>query len=304
MTASRGWFVVVNPAAGGGLGLRRWRRLERALRRERVGYEAVVTEAPGQAEALAAAAARAGFRRLLAGGGDGTLNEVVNGAFAEIPAAGGALAFAVAPLGSGNDWARETGLALGPAALARAIAGGRCAPADLGRLEFATDRPRQRYFVNVAGAGIDAHLLARLPPGPLRRIAYLWGVVRALSTYQPPWFEVCADGRRESGRRLLALAGNGSRCGGGMRLAAAARPDDGLLDLVSIEPLSLVEALPRLVRLFDGRLGEERWARLDRAATIELRATPPAPVEADGQLLGHTPVRITLLPGAIRVLRG
>lgn len=303
MPAPADWFVVVNPASGGGRSLRGWRALEAALGVEGVSFEAAVTRQPGDGEALAAAAVAEGFRRLLAVGGDGTLHEVLNGALAAPGVGSRELVLAVAPFGTGNDWARGRGLPREPLALARCLAAGRVTPCDLGRIEF-TGAPAApcRHFINVAGAGIDAEVLAALPGGPARRAAYLLGVLRALWSFRPPDFTLLADGREERGPRLLALAANGAFCGNGMRLAPGAAPDDGLLDIVTVEPLPLLAALRRLPRLFDGRLAQERWVRSSRAACLELEATPPATIEADGQLVGTTPARIGVLPGAIRVL--
>lgn len=257
----------------------------------------------GDGEAQATAAVSRGFRRLLAVGGDGTLHEVLNGALAAPGVDSRELVLAVAPFGTGNDWARGRGVPREPLALARCLAAGRTTHSDLGCIEFigAPGAP-PRHFINVAGAGIDAEVLAALPSGPARRSAYLLGLLRALWSFRPPEFTLLADGHEERGSRLLALAANGAYCGNGMRLAPGAAPDDGLLDIVTVEPLPLLAALWRLPRLFDGRLARERWVRSSRAASLEIHANPPATIEADGQLVGITPARVSVLPGAIRVL--
>jgi len=303
MGTSQGWFIIVNPAAGGGRVARRWRALERELRRAGVGYTVVRSDQVGHAERLAREAVIQGFRRLLAVGGDGTLNELLNGALATGTAASADIAVAAAPLGSGNDWARAMRLPAAPRAFARCMAAGRTHQVDLGRIDF-TGAPAlpPRFFLNVAGAGIDAHLIAGLPVAAGRRFAYLLNLPRALREFRAPVFDVQADGIRRREAQLLVLVANGPYCGGGMRLAPCARPDDGQLDLVCVAPLSLRAALPRLRRLYDGRLGEEPWAHQQRVRVVEVAAEPPAAVQADGQLLGLTPIRISVLPSALRVL--
>jgi YegS/Rv2252/BmrU family lipid kinase len=297
------WFVVVNPASGSGRSLRGWRALEAALRVEGLGFEAVVTREAGEGERLARDAVGSGFRRLLAVGGDGTLHEVLNGALAVSGLDSRELVLAVAPFGTGNDWARGRGVPREPLALARGLAAARTARCDLGRIEFtgALAGP-PRHFINVAGAGIDAEVLAALPTGPARRGAYLLGVLRALCSFRPSEFVLLADAHSEQGPRLLVLAANGAYCGNGMRLAPQAAPDDGLLDVVTVEPLPLLAALRRLPRLFDGRLAGEPWVRYRRVACLEMQAVPPATIEADGQLVGTTPARVRVLPGAVSVL--
>jgi YegS/Rv2252/BmrU family lipid kinase len=297
------WFVVVNPASGSGRSLRSWRALEAALGVEGLTFEAVVTRHAGDGEDAATAAVRRGFRRLLAVGGDGTLHEVLNGALAVPGVDSRELVLAVAPFGTGNDWARGRGVPREALALARCLTAGRTARCDVGIIEFTgTPAAPHRHFINVAGAGIDAEVLAALPRGPARRSAYLLGVLRALWSFRPPEFTLHADAREERGARLVALAANGAYCGNGMRLAPGAVADDGLLDIVTVEPLPLLAALRRLPRLFDGRLAGERWVRSSRTACLEMRANPAATIEADGQIVGTTPARLRVLPGAIQVL--
>jgi diacylglycerol kinase (ATP) len=303
MGTSQGWFVIVNPAAGGGRVARRWRSLERALMQAGVGFTVARSDRAGHAESLAHDAVMRGFRRLLAVGGDGTLNEVINGACATGAATSEDVAVGAAPLGSGNDWARALALPAAPRAFARCMAAGRTRAVDLGRIDF-TGRQAvpARHFLNVAGAGIDAHLIAGLPIGAGRRLAYLLNLPKALRKFRPPVFDIQADGIRWREAQLLALVANGPYCGGGMRLAPQARPDDGELDLMCLAPLALRVALPRLPRLYDGRLHEEPWAHQQRVRVVEIAAEPPTAVQADGQLVGITPIRITVLTRALRVL--
>jgi len=303
MGTSQGWFVIVNPAAGGGRVARRWPSLERALMQAGVGFTVARSDQSGHAESLAHEAVMRGFRRLLAVGGDGTLNEVINGACVTGAAASEDVAVGAAPLGSGNDWARGLALPAAPRAFARCMAAGRTRSVDLGRIDFTGPQAvPARHFLNVAGAGIDAHLIAGLPTGAGRRLAYLLNLPGALRKFRPPVFDIQADGTRRRAAQLLALVANGPYCGGGMRLAPQARPDDGELDLLCLAPLSLRVALLRLPRLYDGRLHEEPWAQQQRVRVVEIAAEPPTAVQADGQLVGVTPIRITVLPYALRVL--
>ena len=300
------WFVIVNPASGSGRSLRGWRVLAEALRVEGVGFEDAVTREPGHGEALAAAAVRSGVRRLLAVGGDGTLHETLNGALdASGPEGGRELVLGVAPLGTGNDWARGRGIPREPLALARLVARAAAVPCDVGRIDFTASVPaRHRYFMNVAGAGIDAHVLASLPRGHARRLAYLLGLVRALLAFEPPEFTLGAGEWQDQGRRLLALAANGPYCGNGMRLAPDARPDERRLAVVSGAPRPQFRAERGLPRRLDGRLAAEPWVRTARVARLRIDAAPPAPVEADGQIVGTTPVAIEIVAGGVQVLSG
>jgi len=295
------WYVVVNPASGRGRAARRWPRLAAALSRAGVRFEPAVTREAGHAAALVADAVRAGHRRVLAVGGDGVLHEALNGLMSGREAARDEICLGAVPLGSGNDWARARGIPTEPEAAARVVAAGRTARQDIGRLDFPA-HGSHCYFINVAGAGLDAYVLERLPGGVPRRLAYLLGVLRSLASFEPPRFSLKADGRPIEGRLLLALAGLGPYCGGGMRLTPQALFDDGRLELLTVDPLRLPAELPRLRRLFDGRLPQERFAHYASVPHLQLDAAPAVAVQADGQLVGHTPCRVSVLPGALRTL--
>jgi diacylglycerol kinase (ATP) len=301
MTAPSPWYVVVNPASGRGRAARQWPRLAQALRQAGVSFEQDVTREAGHASALVSAAIERGFRRVLAVGGDGVLHEALNGLMSQQAVAPGEVCLGAAPLGSGNDWARARGIPADPAGAARVVASGRCTRQDIGRLDF----PAQGtgcHFINVAGAGLDAYVLERLPGGVPRRLAYLIGLLRSLASFSPPRFRLEADGNPQDGPLLLALVGLGPYCGGGMRLTPQARFDDGRFDLLTAEPLRLPAELLRLRRLFDGRLAEERFARYASITRLRIDAEPAVPVQADGQLVGHTPCEVRLLPQALLAL--
>jgi YegS/Rv2252/BmrU family lipid kinase len=306
MAGASDWFVVVNPASGNGRAGRRWPALGRALSAAGVGFEAVLTGHPGHATPLVGGALRAGYRRVLAVGGDGVLHEALNGVMTQVQVAPLEVCLGASPLGSGNDWARARGIPADPVAMARCVAAGRTARQDVGRLDFPEAPPGSCscHFINVAGAGLDAHVLERLPGGVPRRLAYLLGLLRSLASFAPPRFALEADGRRIEARLLLALLALGPYCGGGMRLVPGASANDGWLDLLTVEPLRLPAELMKLSHLFDGRLPGERFAHYTRARTVSIAAEPVAQVQADGQLVGRTPCVATLLPGAITILRG
>src|SRR5512134_939831 len=294
------WFIVVNPVSGGGRASRYVPRLCSALDRRRLPYECANTTGAGDANRLVTQALESGHRRLLALGGDGSFHELVNGlvAQAEVPPA--QCLVAVAAHGTGNDWARTMQVPDDPEQLAACMARARGRRVDLGMAEDA--RGQRLAFHTVAGAGLDAEVLRRLPRGAPRILAYLAGLARTIPRFRAPEFELVIDGRKESGRFLLVLAANGPRCGGGMRLAADVAIDDGWLDLVTVAPVSVPRAMAALPKLFDGRLAGHPAFRIVRCRSATIDARPRCGVELDGQLAGETPVTLTVLPGALQAL--
>jgi YegS/Rv2252/BmrU family lipid kinase len=294
------WFIVVNPVSGGGRARRYVPKLRAALDRRRLPHECVATTAVGDANRLVAQALHNGHRRLLALGGDGSFHELVNALVSQGDVPPAQCLVAVAARGTGNDWARTMQVPDDPGRLAACMARARGRSVDLGMAADA--RGRRLAFHNVAGAGLDAEVLRRLPRGGPRILAHLAGFARTILRYRAPQFEITADGQAQSGRFLLVLAANGPRCGGGMRLAGAAALDDGWLDLVTIEPVSLPRVIAALPKLFDGRLAGDPAFRVTRCRSVTIDAEPPCGVELDGQLCGETPVTLTVSPGALQAL--
>lgn len=302
--SDQGWFVVINPASGGGAARRHWPRLARALERRGLRFRAAESRHPGHAATLARDAVESGARRLLAVGGDGTLHELVNGLHAQQRVAPAEVVVASAPRGSGNDWARTHGMPRDPARLAEAMAAGLTRQADLG---VATCRApdgssRSAVFHNAAGAGLDAAVVRATPRRGPRVLAYAVALWRALARYRAPHFTIAADDTRCEQRLLTAIAAIGPDCGGGMRLAPGAATDDGVFDLVTVAELRFWRALALAPGLWNGTAALDPAFRRQPCRRALMDAHPACEVEADGQLIGRTPLEVTMLPGALRAL--
>lgn len=263
------------------------------------------TTAPGEGETQARQAVQSGHRRLLVAGGDGSVHDVVNGIMNAGLADTSEVTLAVAPLGTGNDWARSLGVRRNPAAVAACLSAGRSMLHDVGLIEF-PDSPRsaRRWFINVAGSGLDAQLVATLPALVPSGLTYLRGALRNLVSYRSPRFDVEADGVRMDGRLLVAFVANGRYCGNRMHVAPGASMDDGLLELVAIGELGLARVLVKLPKLYVGTILTDPCVRHCRAASVRIAAEPAAPVQADGQLVGQTPAVFSLRRRALGVVIG
>jgi diacylglycerol kinase family enzyme len=219
-------------------------------------------------------------------------------------------------LGTGNDWARSLALPRDPVALAAVIRRDAAVPHDAGRIELLASTGVVRetcWFINVAGAGFDAHVIERMPARTPSRLAYLLSALRDLVHYRSPEFRLGlaepGDGdairmQELQGRLLLAFVANGRYCGGGMHVAPTALPDDGRFDVVTIAALNLWQALPRIARLYSGSLLQDSAVQRRVAARVRIDSDPPSGIEADGQFVGHTPAIFSVERGVLRTLRG
>jgi diacylglycerol kinase (ATP) len=285
----------VNPAAGGGRARRYWERCEAALP---AAIEARYTTRRGEARELAAGA---GERLVVAVGGDGTMHEVVNGLLSQRGVARPRLG--VLQCGTGSDWQRTVPGPRRPAQV-RAWLEGECwRTIDAGVLQASAGR---RYFLNAADVGIGATVVRRAEGG--LRLAggtanFLLAAVVSLLTHRNSAVRMSIDGGPVESIRVRTIAiANGRFFGGGMQVAPDAQPDDGLLDVVVIGDVSLwlgVRSLPLLYRGRHGRLPQVRFAR---ARSISIESDDAIGVEADGELVGGTPVRFEVVPSALDLL--
>jgi len=247
---------------------------------------------PGEtgAEVIRARAAE-GFSAVILGGGDGTLN----GAAPALVETG--LPFGILPLGTANDLARSLGIEPDPMAAAAVIAAGALRPIDLGEVNG-------QLFFNVASIGFSATLAQRLGREEKRRwgkLGYALAAFRLLREVRPFTAWIMHDGLTEKVRTLQVAIGNGRNYGGGMIVESEARPDDGKLDVYSLEIDHWWRLLALLPYLRRGTHGQWRDVRAFPTTECEVRTRRPMPVNTDGEINTHTPARFRLLPKAVRV---
>jgi YegS/Rv2252/BmrU family lipid kinase len=296
------WFAILNPASGGGRAWRDLGRIEACLRNQGLVWTTAVSERPGATIDLAAQALRQGFSRFLAIGGDGTLNEIVTGLFAgdQRPRD---CTLGLIPVGRGNDWARTHRIPRGYADAAALLRAGHTAAHDVGVAELGPPERRvRRCFINVAGVGFDAYVVAQTRATRLGPFTYLAGLLRGFVGYRVPRLRLRADGEESEAPLFVAFAALGRYCGGGMHVAPRARTDDGLLDVTLIGDIGKLDLIVNLRRLFDGTILAYRKVRALRVSRLEVTAAEPVGVQADGEWIGETPAIFSVLPRALRVV--
>ena len=300
-------LVVVNPASAGGRTVHRWDHGAQMLHALGIPFDVHVTTAPGSATVAVRDALRDGVLRIVAVGGDGTLNEVVNGFFDEHGAPlGGEAALCVVPSGSGGDFGRTAHIPHAPARALRALLSQRARSIDAGRIDF--DDGSRRFFVNVADCGVGGEVVARVNRSRVKgggargSAVFLYQSLLALLQYGGLDVAVTVDGRLIERRVQSVVVANGRYFGGGMRIAPDAELDDGLFDVVVVEAagrLRTIRGVPSLYRGTHVRRPEVEVSRA-RQVRIDHRSTPLL-FDVEGEQVGQTGATITCLPGAIRL---
>jgi diacylglycerol kinase (ATP) len=234
-------------------------------------------------------------------GGDGTVNEALNG----ILAARAECELAVVPCGTGDDFARTFGIPTRSEEALAVAAGGRARRVDAGRARVASGEVEsERYFANFAGAGISGAIARRGAVTSRRlgaRAAYFWATVAVFARWSSVPMTVEADGDKRVGRMFEVIVANGAFAAGGMRVAPDASADDGLFDVVLIGDVTKVDFLTTFPKIYRGtHVGHPRVDVL-RARSVAVAAETPLPVVLDGEQPGTTPVRLDVLPGALNL---
>ena len=263
--------------------------------------DALLSERPGQLGELARQAADGGASLLVAVGGDGTVNEVVQGI-----AGRDVVELAVIPRGTGWDFVRTYGI---PRRLEDAVAvarEGRPRAIDLGRARYRAweGSERETYFANIASAGMSGAIAKRTNETSKAlggKASYLWATFRVFAGWQNGEVCVAVDGERRTGRMHDVVVANGRYFGGGMMITPEAQPDDGLLDVLLIGDLSKRDLLLTLPKTYRGRHLPHPKAELLRGTVVEVDAAKPLPVELDGEQPGTTPARFDIVPQALRL---
>jgi YegS/Rv2252/BmrU family lipid kinase len=295
--------VIANPRAGRGKVGAELTEVERVLADGGLDYRIVRTTHPGHATQTAREALAGGERYLVAAGGDGTIHEVVNGMLAgDRPVAADAV-LGVLASGSGCDFVRSFGLPGDAVEGARHLAGDAVWRIDIGKLTCAAG-PGQavRYFPNIAEAGLGAAVVARAArlPGFLGPAKYFCGFWLTLPGFRPGAVRLDADGQAFQWNAYNVVVANCRFYGGGMQISPKSEPDDGALDiLVMVGPKS--DAFTTLPKVYRGSHLPHRDIVELRAGCVRIETDPPFPVEADGEVVGTTPVTFEVIPRAIQV---
>lgn len=293
-------LAVVNPAAGGGRCGKLVGPALDQLRAAGIRLEVVQTRAPGHASELAREAYRAGQRRFLAVGGDGTSYEIVNGLF---PGAenGERPTLAFLPLGTGNSFLRDF-TEQGAEYATRALLEGRTRPCDVLRM---THRDGVIHYINLLSMGFTAHVasLTNRRFKSLGEFGYLLGVLLCLIRLRREAFPLRVDEDKEwDRRRCLFLTFNNSKfTGGKMMIAPQADPSDGLVEFVRWGPIGRLGLVANLHRLYDGSHVAHPLASRRAARRIEFVLDGPVGVMVDGEVLTLDCRALDILPAALNV---
>jgi diacylglycerol kinase (ATP) len=297
--------IIVNPAAGAGKTGKYWPDIKSVLKKVGLRFEHDITEAPGHAIELAKNAVKKGYRVVVPVGGDGTINEVVNGIYSS-----GSIkdvSMAIIGTGTGGDYIRTIGVPRDfHYACERLVNHPAKMNVDLGSVEHLRNGQKEiRLFANFAGLGFDAEVV-RATTLKYKKMgslpSYLAGLLTTLVGYHNQPVIMKTDGRVEERKICTAMMNIGKYGGGSMFIAPNADIKDGLFDVVVVGDVSKPDLLVSFPRIYKGTHLTHPKISIEHAREVEIISKKGIALQADGELIGESPARFTILPSAMTIM--
>jgi YegS/Rv2252/BmrU family lipid kinase len=258
---------------------------------------------------LAADAIRSGYNAVVAVGGDGTVNEVINGFFHKKKLLNPHAALGYLPSGTGSDLARALNLhKFGSEELLGLLFTGTTKPVDVGSMDFRSSdgEAAQRFFVNEASVGFSANIAETVNESSKAlggQASFLIAVFRCLVGLENREMQITVDGKPwYRGPVFFAAACNGIYFGGGMKVAPEACPDDGLFDLILVKYFTRRDVIHHISKIYRGEHLALAQVRCIKCRRVEISSESTVPLEMDGEQPGNLPGTIRIIPGGIPFL--
>ena len=304
------WFVIVNPNAGRRKGEKDWPEIARLINAANIRFKSVFTQHRIHAIRMARKFVEMGYRNLIVVGGDGTMNEVVNGIFTQSKRPTNSVTVGLIPVGTGNDWCRMFGIPYDYQGAIDVIKKGKTFLQDVAWVKFTqSGLEKNRYFANMAGMGYDAMVAEKTnkqkDEGKGGALSYFINIFSSLFKFREALTEVIVDGQEVLKAPVFTM--NVGVCkynGGGMMQLPNAIPDDGNLDMTVITKLSRFTVVRNVMKLYDGSFTRMRQVKTFRGKSIVINSKPEVYMEADGESLGHSPFKFGIVPKSLKVIIG
>lgn len=300
------WGLIVNPNAGSGKCQKNWPTIQKLVKRAKLETVVEFTERKGHAIELTKQFIEKGFRKLIIVGGDGTLNEVVNGIFTQDTIDPKLMILGMVPVGTGNDWCRTFHVPTKYIDAIKLIRDEKTVVQDIGLVNFHNNAYPERYFANVAGMGFDANVAhaanALKDQGKGNALSYMLILFKTLLKYNSKLMQLKIGDQINYKERMFSIGiGIGKYNGGGMKQLPNAIVNDGLLDVTVIKKITKWTVIKELKNLYDGTFLSHPKVDAWQDTTISF-AENKLKIETDGESVGEGPKDFSILPKTLRVI--
>jgi YegS/Rv2252/BmrU family lipid kinase len=301
------WLIIVNPNAGCKQGLRDWNSIEKEVQKFNINGEVCFTKAKYDAIEIVKEFANKGYRKIIAVGGDGTVNEIVNGIYAFSEKLVDEFTLGVIPIGTGNDWCKMFNIPNDYHKAVEIISVGKEMLQDVGFVEYKEDsKSINRYFVNVAGLGFDAEVLKKSneekEKGKFGKFLYFKNLFANLMKFSYLKTELIFNGENRNVNLFSMNLGICKYSGNGMMQVPNAIADDGLFDVTIIKKMSKFDVLKNVKNLYDGSFVKHKQVEVHRTDKITINGTEKLRLEVDGEYIGIAPFQFSIQQKALRII--
>lgn len=301
-------FAIVNPVSANRMTSKEWPAFKRLLLEKGYEVEDVFTEYPGHGTRLSRQALKAGYTTIMSVGGDGTMNEVMNGFFEDGRPAAADSRLVVFSRGTGCDFIKSLGMSKGIEDLLAVLERNKEKMIDVGRADITgrDGNTSTRYFANVADIGIGAETANRVNKHSKRlrgKLSFLIGTATTLMLYRNKELEVTIDEKMVIKEKMsLVVVANGKYFGGSMKVAPDAVLDDGLFDVIIFGDLSKPDFIKSFPLVYEGRHMSHPKLKLIRGSRVKVTSGGNALLELDGEIPGHDDVEFTIMRKVLKLL--
>lgn len=302
------WFAIVNPNSGKGRTKKNWPNLYQRLRHSDVDIEYEYTSRPEEGAVLAEQAQINGFRKIIAVGGDGTVNEVLNGLFNDNRLIHEDTKFAILEHGTGSDFVRSFQQKKGIDNFIKLLRRNKTERVDIGRIDYTSGQgdDKTRYFVNALNIGIGAEVVERVNnrnKALSSKLSYFTGTISTLLNFKRvDVMCTLGNGERIEDRFSGIVICNGRYIGGGMHIAPQAQISDGRFDVVFIKDISNLKLFTKFPTIYFGKHINLPEIAIYQTEKLTLHTKENSLLEADGEIVGFTPFECQIVPKALTLL--
>lgn len=303
------WILLLNPHAGGGKGRRDLNQIEKLLKSYGFSYQLLISEYSKHAIQLTQKAVENGSRHIIIAGGDGTLNEVVNGVFLQKAVSPEQIMIGMIPVGTGNDWIKTFGIPNNYTRAIEKIKQEKTLLQDVGELTYIENGVEQaRYFSNMAGFGFDALVAQKAnvlkEKGRSGLLVYLQSLMGAFLQYQTRKVKIIIDEVLLDEYVFSLSVAIGKFNGGGMKQAPNAIPNNGSFEVTMIKKIGIWGILSNLAGLYSGNYIKDSRVMCYKAKAVVIESKNPMAGEVDGESLGKSQFHIKILSKKLQVIVG
>ncbi|MFT4681490.1 MAG: diacylglycerol kinase (ATP) [Granulosicoccus sp.] len=302
------WHIILNPSSGSGKGKSSWSGVSKQLQSLGLQFTFDESQYPGNLSELLDLALKAGKRKFISYGGDGTLNAMINAVMRQSQVNPSEILLAHYPAGTGNDWGKTFSNPSNTDEWVEMIKRGKIYSHDVGVVDaYNGTEPITHFFVNIAGMAYDGLVVKKVDLARaskwrfLKKLLYKIVILKEIFNFKAQELELNMDDNVQKIRCLNISIGINQYNGDGMRPCFNADPSDGLLDVTSVEEMGILEAIQELPGMKDGSFAKNPKVSFTQCKEFTCdHSDYPDLIETDGELIGHTPVKISVKPKALR----